>query len=121
MIANVKNVEIDAEVILFSDELERVLILSKGVVQKEYNGKRIIPIYSKGRLFNIYTDYNGEKYKSYVVGFNKSIKSEYHVIGDYTDEEIQNAITNNDIKLKYGNEESNIILLIFNDEFKAFN
>lgn len=104
-----EDVIIDIEVILFNEE--KVLLLGKGEVQAEFLDKQFFPLYTKGRLIEFQMGYQGEYYKSYVVGRNKLIIAFGHILDDMDDTEIMRAIESNDIQYETEGEESNKILL----------
>ena len=106
-------VSVDSEVILFNDEKEKVIVLSKAEKQLVFSGKQVIPICPTGRLINFNMQYKGEYYKSFVVGGDKRITAIGHVVDCDVAEDVLSAIENDGIiyieeELK---EESNILIL----------
>lgn len=111
MRVKLESVSIDAEVILFNNEKRKVVVLSKSKKQLEYNGKQVIPIYSKGRLINFDMQYEGEYYKSFVVGVDKRITTIGYVVDCDTVEDVLKAIENEEIVYTEDESESSILIL----------
>lgn len=110
----VEDVHIHAELILFNDELSLVKIVSGGEIQKEYDGKKIIPSYSNGRLIDFQFKFkDGNLYKSYVIGLNKSITSVGYVVCGTSEEQALKDLENGNIDLVSDGELSDIIILFF--------
>lgn len=107
----VENVKIDVEVILFNDENEKVIIVSKGDRKLEYQGKKIIPSHLYGRMISFPVNYEGETYKSFVVGRDKHITAIGHVIDNLPIEKVLTALEENNITYVNSDEESDIKIL----------
>lgn len=108
---NKKSVNIGAEVILFNDE--KVLVLKNGEIQLKYRGKQVIPLYFNGRLISFKVSFEGEKYKSYVIGRDKNIIAIGYVLDSLTEDEILERLNNNNYKIIESHKESDIIVLYF--------
>lgn len=111
-----EKVSILSEVILFNDEKEKVIILSKGKIQQEFKGVKIIPIYAHGRLIELMMEYQGEYYKSFVIGKDKQITSIGYVLGNISDDEIFKDIQDGNISIVDTEDASKTILLFFDGE-----
>lgn len=110
----IEEVDINAEVILFNDELGLVKILSGGEIQKEYDGKKVIPSYSKGRLIDFQFKFkDGNHYKSYVVGLNKRIASVGYVVDDTNAEQAVRDLEEGNLDIVLDGEPSDTIVLFF--------
>lgn len=110
----VEEVDIKAEVILFNDELGLVKILSDGEIQKEYNGKKVIPSYSKGRLIDFQFKFkDGNYYKSYVLGSNKRITHVGYVVDETNPEQALKDLEKSNFDIVLHGESNNIVILFF--------
>jgi hypothetical protein len=113
MRVKLEKTSISCEVILFNNDTEKVLILSKGQTQFEYIGKTVVPIYDRGRLIEFMMGYKGEYYKSYVVGRNKEIKEIGYVLDKMNGVEILKAIEEDDIQIVEDEGDAKVLLFYF--------
>lgn len=110
------NTSIDVEVILFNEETERVILLSKKVNTGEFKSKQVIPVHSSGRMINFQMEYKGEYYSSYVAGNDNVIVGIGHVIEDISEEEILKSVESKDFEFVDSEKESDILLLFIENK-----
>lgn len=110
MKVKLEDVSIGVEVILFNDE--KVIILSKGNKKMIWYDKQVFPVWDKGRLIEFMMGFEGEYFKSFVVGRDKKIVRLGHILdNDIDDENIINMVLSDNIQFIDSNQESNRLLL----------
>lgn len=101
-----------AEVILVNDNMRKVIVLSGGEMQLEYNEKSVIPVHHR-RMYKIESNYNGESFMGYVLGSNNVISSIGYVINSNDAEDVLRALEDDDISYIDGEKVDSDIVILF--------